>query len=83
MAIPPDPVVPEPERPAHYPERWEFDTVLTDGGTVHMRPIVPTDADAVDAFHQRQSRETIYFRYFSRCPACRRATSTASPTSTT
>ena len=42
--------------------------MLSDGGTVHIRPVVPADAEAVDAFHVRQSRETIYFRYFSPLP---------------
>jgi acyl-CoA synthetase (NDP forming)/RimJ/RimL family protein N-acetyltransferase len=54
--------------PANYPVRWEFDAVLTDGGTVHVRPVRPDDADRVRAFHARQSRETIYFRYFSPMP---------------
>ena len=57
-----------PSRPPGYPERWEFDAVLTDGGTVHVRPVVPDDMDEVDAFHTRQSRETIYYRYFSPLP---------------
>ena len=68
MATPADSEVPDPERPGQYPDRWEFDAVLSDGGTVHIRPIVPSDAEAVDGFHQRQSRETIYFRYFSPLP---------------
>jgi len=55
-------------RPPGYPERWEFDAVLTDGGIVHVRPIVPDDVEKVDAFHVRQSRETIYYRYFSPLP---------------
>jgi acyl-CoA synthetase (NDP forming)/GNAT superfamily N-acetyltransferase len=62
----PSPV--EPEQPAGYPSRWEFDAVLTDGGIVHVRPIRPSDAPQVEAFHGRQSRETIYFRYFSPLP---------------
>jgi acyl-CoA synthetase (NDP forming)/RimJ/RimL family protein N-acetyltransferase len=60
--------MPNPSRPPGYPERWEFDAVLTDGGTVHVRPVVPDDMDEVDAFHTRQSRETIYYRYFSPLP---------------
>ena len=29
----------------HYPVEWESDVVLTDGGTIHLRPI-PADDDA-------------------------------------
>jgi len=42
--------------------------VLRDGHTVHVRPIVPGDADRLVRFHQRQSPESIYFRYFSPRP---------------
>ena len=49
-------------------ERWEGDVVLTDGGVVHLRPIRPEDAEAVVAFHQRQSPESLYYRYFSPKP---------------
>ncbi len=54
--------------PESYPERWEGDVALADGGVVHVRPVRPDDADAVRAFHARQSRESIYFRYFSPMP---------------
>ncbi len=54
--------------PLAYPERWETDAVLADGGTVHLRPVRPDDAERVKAFHARQSRESIYFRYFSPMP---------------
>ena len=56
------------ELPANYPAHWEFDAVLSDGGTVHIRPVRPDDADRIEAFHGRQSRESIYFRYFSPMP---------------
>ncbi|GAA3037970.1 GNAT family N-acetyltransferase [Actinokineospora globicatena] len=59
----------EPERdPFAYPPRWEADVVLADGGTVHLRPIVPTDAEALRAFHGRLSERTRYFRYFGPYP---------------
>lgn len=51
-----------------YPRRWETDVVLTDGGTVHLRPIRPDDADAVAAFHLRQSADSVYMRYFTAMP---------------
>src|SRR5688572_32759422 len=55
------------EQPADgiYPEYWEADVVLRDGGTAHLRPIHPTDADAVQAFHTGQSQNSIYMRFFS------------------
>ncbi|MGW5054433.1 bifunctional acetate--CoA ligase family protein/GNAT family N-acetyltransferase [Actinokineospora sp. NPDC004072] len=54
--------------PFDYPRHWEADVVLADGGTVHLRPIVPTDADALRAFHGRLSERTRYYRYFGPYP---------------
>ena len=51
-----------------YPERWEADVVLSDGGTMAVRPIRPDDAERIIAFHERQSPESIYFRFFSPRP---------------
>ncbi|MCX6499804.1 MAG: GNAT family N-acetyltransferase [Arthrobacter sp.] len=48
-----------------YPEHWEADVVLRDGGTAHLRPIHPADADAVQAFHVGQSQTSIYMRFFA------------------
>lgn len=48
--------------------RWGQDVVLADGSTVQVRPIEPTDGEALLAFHGRQSRESVYFRYFSPRP---------------
>ncbi|MEO7979961.1 MAG: GNAT family N-acetyltransferase [Sporichthyaceae bacterium] len=48
-----------------YPAHWEADVVLRDGGTAHLRPIRPTDADRLRRFHSRLSDETIYYRFFS------------------
>ena len=48
-----------------YPEHWEADVVLRDGGTAHLRPIHPSDADAVQAFHMGQSQDSIYMRFFA------------------
>ncbi len=48
--------------------RWAGDVVLSDGGTVHVRPIRPADADALVAMHGRLSPESIYFRFFSPKP---------------
>ncbi|WP_334143893.1 bifunctional acetate--CoA ligase family protein/GNAT family N-acetyltransferase [Rhabdothermincola sp.] len=54
--------------PPAYPARWETDAVLADGSVVHVRPVRPDDAERIQAFHARQSRESIYFRYFTPMP---------------
>jgi acyl-CoA synthetase (NDP forming)/GNAT superfamily N-acetyltransferase len=54
--------------PEDYPKSWEADVVLSDGGTVHLRPIVPSDADALVAFHGKLSERTRYLRYFGSYP---------------
>jgi acyl-CoA synthetase (NDP forming)/RimJ/RimL family protein N-acetyltransferase len=48
-----------------YPAHWEADVVLRDGGTAHLRPIRPDDADRLRRFHGRLSDETLYFRFFA------------------
>src|SRR5829696_2839759 len=48
-----------------YPAQWEADVVLRDGGTAHLRPIRPDDAERLQQFQSRLSDETIYFRFFS------------------
>ena len=55
------------DQPEHgvYPEYWEADVVLRDGGTAHLRPIHPSDAEAVQAFHVGQSQKSIYMRFFA------------------
>jgi len=53
------------EATTSYPRHWEADVVLADGGTVHVRPIVPDDADRLRAFHGRLSPDTVYNRFFS------------------
>lgn len=53
---------------AAYPSHWEADVVLKDGGVAHLRPIRPQDAAAVHAFHDAQSPESIYLRFFAPLP---------------
>ncbi|WP_326642545.1 bifunctional GNAT family N-acetyltransferase/acetate--CoA ligase family protein [Streptosporangium sp. NBC_01755] len=53
---------------AQYPAHWEADVVLSDGGTAHVRPIRPADADRLRSFYGRLSNESIYFRFFSPRP---------------
>jgi len=50
--------------PAGYPSAWAVDAVLADGGTVHVRPIRPDDADAHRSFFTRLSPQSVYFRFF-------------------
>src|SRR5262245_39296587 len=48
--------------------RWEGDVVLSDGGTVHVRPVRPSDAAKYRAFHAGLSSESVYYRFFSPKP---------------
>ena len=48
-----------------YPAHWEADAVLSDGGTVRIRPISPADAPTLQAMHARLSPDTIYMRFFT------------------
>lgn len=50
---------------AAFPARWDLDVVLADGGTVHIRPILPSDAETYLRFFHRLSRETRFYRFFS------------------
>jgi len=47
------------------PVEWEADVVLRDGTVAHIRPITPADADRLRQFHNRQSDESTYFRFFA------------------
>ncbi|TRW47146.1 GNAT family N-acetyltransferase [Georgenia yuyongxinii] len=51
-----------------YPWHWAADVVLRDGATMHIRPIRPDDADALQRMHLAQSPESIYFRFFAPVP---------------
>jgi acyl-CoA synthetase (NDP forming)/RimJ/RimL family protein N-acetyltransferase len=50
------------------PAHWEADVVVSDGAIVHLRPIQPSDAEALVAFHTGLSSRTRYLRYFSAYP---------------
>jgi len=49
-------------------ERWTADVVLADGESVMIRAMVPGEAEALRAFHRRQSPDSIYRRFFSPKP---------------
>jgi len=51
--------------PADYPDHWEADVVLADGGVAHVRPATHADADEIRAMHGRVSARSLYLRYFS------------------
>ena len=51
-----------------YPLAWEADVLLADGGTAHLRPIRPDDADRLVEMHGRLSAQTIYYRFFGPYP---------------
>ena len=58
-------VPPAGTRPtAGYPQHWEADVLLADGGAVHIRPSAATDGPAILAMHERMSERTRYLRYF-------------------
>lgn len=51
-----------------YPQHWEADIVLRDGGTAHLRPITPQDAEALQRMHLAQSPESTLMRFFVPMP---------------
>jgi predicted CoA-binding protein/GNAT superfamily N-acetyltransferase len=51
-----------------YPAHWEADVVASDGGIVHLRPILGSDADALVRFHASLSERTRYLRFFGPYP---------------
>ncbi|WP_232665434.1 bifunctional acetate--CoA ligase family protein/GNAT family N-acetyltransferase [Pseudonocardia sp. TRM90224] len=53
---------------AAYPRHWEADIVASDGGVVHLRPILPSDGDALLRFHASLSERTRYLRFFGPYP---------------
>ncbi|MGH3362547.1 MAG: GNAT family N-acetyltransferase [Nocardioides sp.] len=56
------------EETAPAPRHWEADVLLRDGGTAHIRPIQPGDAQLLIDFYERVSDESKYYRFFSPMP---------------
>ena len=50
---------------AAYPAQYESDVVLRDGSTLRLRPVRLADAEGLRDLHDRLSRESLYFRFFS------------------
>lgn len=48
-----------------YPADWAFDALLTDGASVHVRPIRTDDGPALRGLFSGLSDESVYFRFFS------------------
>ncbi|MEO9328654.1 bifunctional acetate--CoA ligase family protein/GNAT family N-acetyltransferase [Gordonia aurantiaca] len=59
---------PEPREAWDYPRHWIADVLAADGGVVHLRPIVPDDAERLVEFHSKLSERTRYMRYFGPTP---------------
>ncbi len=59
---------PEPREPWDYPRHWIADVLASDGGVVHLRPILPDDAERIVRFHSGLSERTRYMRYFGPTP---------------
>jgi len=51
-----------------YPEHWEADVVLRDGGIARIRPIRPDDAGRLVEFYEAVSDESKYYRFFAPYP---------------
>ncbi|PZT77139.1 MULTISPECIES: bifunctional acetate--CoA ligase family protein/GNAT family N-acetyltransferase [unclassified Streptomyces] len=61
---------PSPEQSPHYvyPDHWEADVVLRDGGTARIRPITTDDAERLVGFYEQVSDESKYYRFFAPYP---------------
>ncbi|WP_330454333.1 MULTISPECIES: GNAT family N-acetyltransferase [unclassified Streptomyces] len=61
---------PSPEQSPHhaYPDHWEADVVLRDGGTARIRPITTDDAERLVSFYEQVSDESKYYRFFAPYP---------------
>lgn len=54
--------------PVNYPAELVEGVTLLDGSAATIRPILPADGEALVAFHEKLSAETVYRRYFSPKP---------------
>ncbi|WP_254792999.1 GNAT family N-acetyltransferase [Streptomyces sp. CC77] len=69
MRNPSDQSEPPAPQPVHaYPDHWEADVVLRDGGTARIRPITTDDAERLVSFYEQVSDESKYYRFFAPYP---------------
>ena len=54
----------EPDPSIRYPSEREAHVALRDGSTIHVRPVRSGDREAIRAFLETVSRESIAFRFF-------------------
>src|SRR6266542_3894209 len=59
----PPPAAPPPVSP--YPAHRAADVVLSDGATVHVRPIRAADCPKLTDFYRRWSADSLVLRFFS------------------
>ncbi|MFD9595028.1 GNAT family N-acetyltransferase [Kitasatospora sp. NPDC059973] len=59
---------PRQSQDADYPQHWEADVLLRDGGTARIRPITPADAGRLVEFYEQVSDQSKYFRFFAPYP---------------
>ncbi|MFE7563595.1 GNAT family N-acetyltransferase [Kitasatospora sp. NPDC057500] len=57
-----------PRTEPEYPQHWEADILLRDGGTARIRPITPADAGRLVEFYEQVSDQSKYFRFFAPYP---------------
>ncbi len=67
-AAPGAPAAPGGTAAPGYPAYREADVLLSNGSTAHVRPIRPSDGEAIRSMHGRFSERTRYLRYFSPYP---------------
>ena len=53
------------DRPPGYPAELEVERLAKDGTVVHLRPIRPSDAPRLVAFHEALSPGSVYLRFFT------------------
>lgn len=58
----------ELELPPGYPQEWEADVLMSDGGTARLRPIKPSDRELLVEFYTRVSPESKFLRFFAPYP---------------
>jgi acyl-CoA synthetase (NDP forming)/GNAT superfamily N-acetyltransferase len=50
------------------PQHWFVNVLLSDGGTAHVRPVLPSDGEQIQQFYSRVSETSKFSRFFSAHP---------------